>query len=298
MPPVTPVLILAGPTASGKSAAALEIAGNLGGAVVNADSMQVYRDLRVLTARPSARDEVRVPHRLYGHVGRDERYSAGRYAAEAGAVVARLRDEGRVPVVVGGTGLYLRALIEGLSAIPSVPPEAERTAARDWDEDASAMREALIARDPDAARLASTDRQRHVRRAGVLAATGRSLSDWQAERTTGLPGPVRACVLSPPRDALAARIDARAAGMIDEALAEVAALRSGGRVTGPLAGALGVAALSVHLDGEIGRAEALEVLRAETRRYAKRQRTWFRGQTDWPVFGAGADAVAHLSDGP
>ena len=288
-------LILAGPTASGKSAAALALAERVGGAVVNADSMQVYAALRVLTARPGEDEAARAPHHLYGHVAQDERYSAGRYAREAAAAVAASRAAGRVPILVGGTGLYLRAVTQGLSPVPPVPAEAEAQAAQAWEEDPRAMRAGLLARDPDAARLAPTDRQRHVRRAGVLAATGRTLTDWQTQRSVPLPGPFRAAVLSPPREALAARIDARAEAMMNDALAEVAALRAGGPVAGPLAGALGVAALSAHLDGLITRAEALERLRVETRRYAKRQRTWFRGQTDWETFETPQAATAYLA---
>ena len=237
-----PLLILAGPTASGKSAAALALAERLGGAVVNADSMQVYRDLRVLTARPDPADEARAPHALYGHVPAAERYSAGRYVREAATVVAALRAAGRVPILTGGTGLYLRAATRGLSAVPPVPAEAEREAMRSWDADPAAMRALLISRDPAAASLTIGDRQRHVRRAAVLAATGRTLTDWQAERGSPVPGPYRAAVLSPPRDVLNGRIDARAERMLNDALVEVAGLRASGLVAGPIAGALGVSA--------------------------------------------------------
>ena len=293
----TPVLIVAGPTASGKSAVALALAERLGGAVINADSMQVYEGLRVLTARPSPSDEARAPHRLYGHVSRHARCSAGAYARGAGAVIAEVRAQGRVPVLVGGTGLYLRAVTEGLADVPPVPIEVEQAAAARWDADADAMRDMLIAVDPDAARLAPADRQRHVRRASVLAATGRTLSAWQQGRTPAAPGPYRAVVLSPPPDTLAARIDARAEAMMDEALREVAALRATGWPRGGLSGALGLAALAAHLDGSISRSEALERLRAETRRYAKRQRTWFRGQTDWPTVETAEEATLRLVGG-
>ena len=292
-----PVLILAGPTASGKSAAALALAERVGGEVINADSMQVYEGLRVLTARPAPEEAARAPHRLYGHVSRHERHSAGAYARDAGVVIAEVRARGRVPVLVGGTGLYLRAVTEGLAVVPPVPTEAERAAAARWDEDAAAMRDMLIAVDPEAASLAPGDRQRHLRRASVLAATGRTLTAWQAARTPAAPGPFRAAVLSPPRDALAARIDARAAGMIDAALREVAGLRASGWPRGGLSGALGLAALAACLDGALTREAALEALRGQTRRYAKRQRTWFRGQTDWPVFEDAAAAVAYLAGG-
>ena len=293
--PPAPILVLAGPTAGGKSSAALALAEGLGGEVVNADAMQVYEGLRVLTARPTPEDEARAPHRLYGHVGRHERYSAGSYARDAGRVLDEVRGRGRVPILVGGTGLYLRAVTEGLAAIPPVPPEAERVAAARWDEDASAMRDMLIAVDPDAARLAPGDRQRHVRRASLLAATGRTLTAWQADGAAAAPGPFRAAVLSPPREVLTARIDARAEAMMTAALQEVAGLRGTGWPRGGLSGALGLTALAAHLDGALTQGAALDRLRTQTRRYAKRQRTWFRGQTGWPVFETPGEAAAYLA---
>ena len=291
----TPILIVAGPTGAGKSAAALALAEERGGVVINADAMQVYEGLRVLTARPSLEDETRAPHRLYGHVDRHDRCSAGGYARAAGAVIEEVRARGGVPILVGGTGLYLRAVTEGLAPVPPIPREAERAAAARWTEDPQAMRDMLIAVDPDAASLAPRDRQRHLRRASVLAATGRTLSAWQAERAPAAPGPVRAAVLSPPRAVLAARIEERSAGMFDEALREVAGLRATGWPRGGLAGALGLDALAAHLDGRIDRAAATERLAIETRRYAKRQRTWFRGQTDWPTFETAGALAAHLA---
>ena len=291
------ILVLAGPTASGKSDAALVIAERVGGTIINADSMQVYEGLRVLTARPAPEDEACVPHRLYGHVSRHERYSAGAYARAAGAAIGEVRAQGRVPILVGGTGLYLRAVTEGLAPVPAVPAEAERVAAARWDEDASAMRDMLIAVDPDAASLAPRDRQRHLRRASVLAATGRTLTAWQAERAPAAPGPCHAVVLAPPRDALAERIADRSARMFDAALQEVAALRAGGWPRGSLAHALGLGALAAHLGGTLSAEAALDRLTAETRRYAKRQLTWFRGQTDWPVAETPGEAVAILERG-
>ena len=290
-----PVLILAGPTASGKSGAAVTLARAASGEVVNADSMQVYAALPVLTAQPDPPGDV--AHNLYGHVPPAERYSAGRYAREAGAVIAEVRGRGRVPVVVGGTGLYLRALTGGLSAVPPVPELAEADAAAAFSSDPAAARAALIALDPDAAALEPGDRQRHVRRIAVLAATGRTLSDWQAEGDAApVPGPVRAAVLCPPRAALYERIDARAARDFAAATREVAALMADGLPDGPLGRALGVRPIAAMLRSEIGEAEALALMQRDTRRYAKRQMTWLRGQTDWPWSEDADDAVAYLTD--
>ena len=292
------LMILAGPTASGKSDAAERLARRVGGDIVNADAMQVYGALRVLTARPGEGAGAALSH-LYGHVGRDERYSAGRYLAEAGDAVARVRAAGRVPIVAGGTGLYLRALTEGLSAVPEVPAAVEAEAAARFARDPAAARAALIADDPDAGRLAPGDRQRHVRRMAVLAATGRTLSDWQAARAVPpVPGPVRAAVLCPPRPALYARIDARAARDFAAGTEEVRALLAdGGLPDGPLGRALGVRPIAAMLRGEMGEAEALTRMRRDTRRYAKRQMTWLRVRTQWPWFETADAATAYLAAG-
>ena len=299
-----PVLILSGPTASGKSDLALALARRVGGEVVNADSMQVYGALRVLTARPEAPGDV--AHHLYGHVGghveAGTRYSAGRYAEEAAGVIAALRARGRVPVVVGGTGLYLRALTEGLSAGPVVAPAAEARATALFAADPAAARAALVARDPKAAALRPSDTARHVRRMAVLAATGRTLTAWQAAPgAPPVPGPVRGAVLCPPRDALYARIDARAARDFAASAEEVVALMEGGlpggALGGPLGRALGVRPIAAMLRGEVEAAEALAAMQRDTRRYAKRQLTWLRGQTAWPWFEDAERALAYLAAG-
>jgi tRNA dimethylallyltransferase len=285
--PVRAILI-AGPTASGKSALALDLAARLDGVVVNADSMQVYRELRILTARPGPADEARVPHRLYGFVSAADAFSVGRWLDAARAALDAIWADGRLPVVVGGTGLYFRALTHGLAEIPPVP-EALRaeTEARFAGLGEEAFRAELAVGDPAAAaRIAPGDRQRLVRAAEVLAATGTALSDWQARTDPALaPGTWRAAALDPPRDALYARCGARLEAMIgDGALGEVAALSARNLDADlPAMKAVGYRELAAHLRGEIPLAQAISDAQRETRRYAKRQVTWMRGQmADWP----------------
>jgi tRNA dimethylallyltransferase len=279
-------VLIAGPTASGKSALAMALAEAFGGAVINADSMQVYRELRVLTARPAAADEARVPHRLYGHVPIAERYSAGRYMAEARDALVEMRAAGVLPIFTGGTGLYFRVLTDGLSPIPAVPQEIrERCRARLQTVGAAAFFAELAARDPEtAAQLRAGDTQRVLRAASVLEATGRPLRLWQQTQGAPVLAGLRVArfVLSPPREALYARIDARFAAMLDQgALDEVRALASLDP-TLPAARALGVPRLLAHIRGELTREEALAAGQGETRRYAKRQLTWFRRfMRDW-----------------
>jgi tRNA dimethylallyltransferase len=275
-------ILIAGPTASGKSGLALALAERLGGTVINADSMQVYRELSILTARPSAGDEARAPHTLYGHVSGAEAYSAGRYAADAASAIAQAQAGGRVPIVVGGTGLYFKALLEGLSPIPASDPEVRaywRTqAAR---RPALELHALLAERDPEmAARLMPTDPQRIVRALEVLDSTGRSLAQWQC--APGRPvlseaGTLRLLVL-PDRADHGALIDARfdamlAAGALDEVRALLAQGLSGEL---PVMRALGVAPLARHLAGALSQEEAVATAKADTRKYAKRQLTWLR----------------------
>jgi tRNA dimethylallyltransferase len=276
-----PVLI-AGPTASGKSAFALALAERIGGTIINADAMQVYRELRVLTARPSAADESRMPHRLYGHVPGSEAYSAARFAVEAAAAIADAQAVGRVPIVVGGTGLYFKALTEGLSPIPQIPADV-RARWRDAAaaQGAAALHAVLRARDPEmAARLSPTDPQRIVRALEVLEATGLSLARWQ--ETPGEPTvrqeEGRTFVVAPEREEMRARIDARFDAMLAEgAVEEVRALTALGLDDDlPVMRALGVRPLRDLIEGRIGPDEAAEVAKAETRQYAKRQLTWLR----------------------
>jgi tRNA dimethylallyltransferase len=277
-------VLIAGPTASGKSALALELAEKTGGMVVNTDSMQVYRDLRIITARPSPDEEARVPHRLYGHVDAAVNYSAGHWVSDAASMLAEARAQNRLAIFTGGSGLYFKALTRGLSAVPPVPAAIrEAVRARLERNGVEALHTELSTRDPAyAERLKLRDRTRIARALEVIEATGRSLTDWHRD---GLPPPLpsgqfRALFLAPERDALYARIDARFDAMLEAgALDEVA--RLGARQLDPLLPAMkahGVPALLSHLNGEITLQEAAEIGRAHTRHYAKRQFTWFRHQ--------------------
>ncbi|MFZ0810262.1 MAG: tRNA (adenosine(37)-N6)-dimethylallyltransferase MiaA [Bradyrhizobium sp.] len=277
-------VLIAGPTASGKSALALALARKTGGFVINADSMQVYRDLRGLTARPSPDEEAEVPHRLYGHVDAAVNFSAGAWVADAATVLRQARAEKRVPIFVGGSGLYFKALTRGLSAVPPIPAEIrEAVRARLERDGVEALHAELSHRDPvSAERLKPRDRTRIARALEVIEATGRSLSDWHREGLPPLlpPNSFRALFLEPERDALYARIDVRFETMLaNGALEEVERLAA--RNLDPLLPAMkahGVPALIRHLRGEIDLAEASETGRADTRHYAKRQFTWFRHQ--------------------
>ncbi len=279
--PTAPILI-AGPTASGKSAAALALARQLGGVVINADSMQVYSGLRVLTARPSEQDEALVPHKLYGFVPPAEAYSVGRWLGDVADEIDAAHKGKQTPILVGGTGLYFKALLEGLAPVPDVPEQvryywrgqAERLSGAE-------LYDMLAARDPAMAdRLRPQDPQRIVRALEVIDATGRSLSEWQAAPVQSVLDlhDVRAVVVAPEREIIYARCEERFAAMLDGgALDEVAALMAlelDSRL--PAMRALGVAALMAHLRGEIGLEEAATRVKTETRRYAKRQLTWLR----------------------
>ena len=280
------VWLIAGPTASGKSALAVRLAETIGGEIVNADSMQVYRDLEVLTARPSAAETARVPHHLYGVADAADGWSVGRWLEAATAALADIATRGRSAVVVGGTGLYFVALTQGLADIPPVPAAARDAAGERYDQDGeAAVRAMLRDLDPAAeARIAANDRQRLVRALSVAQATGRSLSDWQADTRPAL-SDYRAVVLEPPREALYARCDARFAAMAGRgALEEARALLARGLDPAlPLMKAVGLRELGRHLSGELSLEAAMALGAQETRRYAKRQTTWFRNQTpDWP----------------
>jgi len=277
-------VLIAGPTASGKSALALELAQKTGGVVINADSMQVYRDLRVITARPTPAEEAIVPHRLYGHVDAAVNFSAGAWVNDAALELAEARAQHRLAIVAGGSGLYFKALTHGLSAVPPIAPEIrEGVRARLERDGVEGLHAELMQRDPQSAeRLKPRDRTRIARALEVIEATGRSLTDWHRDGLPPLlpPGSFRALFLEPDRDALYARIDARFEAMLKAgAMEEVAALAA--RELDPLLPAMkahGVPALIRHLKGEITREEAAEVGCADTRHYAKRQFTWFRHQ--------------------
>lgn len=284
MPPsLPPAIVIAGPTASGKSALALAIAREFDGVVINADSMQVYGVLRVLTARPSPEEEAQAPHRLYGVLPPSEVCSAARWRDLAAAEMEATRAAGRLPILCGGTGLYIRAAQEGMSPMPDIPaPIREETRAllRRLGNDEFHRR--LEARDPVmAARLAPGNSQRLARAWEVMEATGRSLADWQAAPPEGaIPARWLTFALTPPREWLYARCDRRFAAMLDQgALDEVRALIDLDLPADvPAMKALGVPELAAHLRGEADLAAAAEAACRATRNYAKRQLTWFRHQ--------------------
>jgi tRNA dimethylallyltransferase len=282
-------VLIAGPTASGKSALALRVAEKIGGVIVNADSMQVYRDLRIITARPAPEEEARAPHRLYGAVDAAENYSTGQWLRDVAHVLAEVKAQGRVPILVGGTGLYFKALSAGLAAVPPIPADIRaRVRARLQSEGAPALHAELARLDPATAqRITRNDRSRVARALEVAMATGRPLSDWHRE---GLPplldaGHAAKVFVTCERAELVRRIEARFAAMLEAgALEEVRALAA--RRLDPLLPAMkahGVPWLIRHLAGELTRAEAAAGAIMDTRRYAKRQLTWFRNQMkDWP----------------
>jgi tRNA dimethylallyltransferase len=271
---------IVGPTGSGKSALALALAEALDGTIVNADSMQVYRELRVLTARPSPAEEALVPHRLYGVLPAAEACSAGRWRALAVAEIEAARVAGRMPILVGGTGLYLSALVEGLAPVPPVPADIRRAVTERLDAiGPEAFHAELARRDPASAALGVRDRQRLVRAAEVLEATGRPLSAWQARQKKPADAPrLRVFCLLPPRDALYRAIDARFQRMVDEgAVEEVRALLALGlSPTLPAMKAVGVVAIAEFLAGRTDLAAMIAAGQQASRRYAKRQYTWFR----------------------
>lgn len=275
-------ILIAGPTASGKSQLAMDLARARDGVIINADSMQVYRELRILTARPSVADEAALPHRLYGHVSGMDDYSVGRWLEDVTAILGDAEAAGRLAVIVGGTGLYFKALLEGLSPIPDIPVEIRGHWRGLGDElSANALYELLRERDPVMAdRLAPSDRQRLVRALEVMDATGKSLAEWQDE--PGAPllrlEDVEAVVVAPEREVLYDRCNRRfdemmEAGGLEEVQALAALELAPDR---PIMRALGVRQLLAVVDGRLARDAALAQAKTETRRYAKRQLTWLR----------------------
>ncbi|SFK89023.1 tRNA dimethylallyltransferase [Methylorubrum salsuginis] len=282
-------VLIAGPTASGKSALGLALARAFDGVVINTDSMQVYSDLRVLTARPSPAEEEQAPHRLYGNVDGAVNFSVGHFQRHAAAILNEADAAGRLPIFVGGTGLYFRALDEGLSDLPEVP-EAIRDAIRTEAEGrpTEALHALLAERDPEsAARLRPSDRMRVMRALEIFAATGRPIGSFHESRQPGPLGgrPLLKFFLAIEREELRRRIDTRFLTMMqDGALDEVAALRA--KSLDPLLPVMrahGVPGLIAHLDGALSLDEAVQRGQGDTRRYAKRQHTWFRHQmgADW-----------------
>lgn len=279
-------VLIAGPTASGKSAAALVLAERIGGVIVNADSMQVYAEPRILTARPSDEDMRAVPHLLYGHVSVREHYSVGRYRADAVTALAEARKMKRVPIFTGGTGMYFGALTEGIAEIPSVPSDVrQRAAARRTELGAENFFAELGARDSDSgAKLRASDTQRTLRAYEVLEATGKPLSYWQTQ--TGKPVlqdmKLAKFVISPNRAELHRRIDARFEAMIAAGAMEEAATLADLDPALPSTKLLGRRELLAARAGEISVAEAITFAQAATRQYAKRQLTWLRNRMkDW-----------------
>jgi tRNA dimethylallyltransferase len=281
-------ILIAGPTASGKSALALQLAEELGGTVINADSMQVYRDLRVITARPSPDEEARVPHRLYGHVDAGVNYSVGAWCRDVRAVLDEARDAGRAPILVGGTGLYFTALTRGLAAVPPIPADIRNEVrfrlARDGV--AAIYAELMTHDEPMALRLMPNDRSRISRALEVVLATGRSLAAWHMEGMPPLIDAAQAAkvFITCEREELKQRIERRFSAMLQAGvLEEVRRLAARGLdPTLPAMKAHGVPWLVRHLAGEITLEEAAAGAVMDTRRYAKRQVTWFRNQLpDW-----------------
>ncbi|HEX8365989.1 MAG TPA: tRNA (adenosine(37)-N6)-dimethylallyltransferase MiaA [Allosphingosinicella sp.] len=283
--------LIAGPTASGKSALALALAERARGTVINADSAQVYRDLRILTARPGPDEEARAPHRLYGTRDGARPCSAADWAADARAEIEAAQARGGLPILAGGTGLYIRTLLDGIAPVPPIDPEirAEVRALR------VAEAVAALTREDPSARLRPTDAARVARALEVVRSTGRPLSEWQRERSGGIGGRVRLVplILLPPRDWLVARCDERFEKMMsEEGVDEVRSLLARNLDPAlPVMRAIGVGEIAAWLRGEISREEALARGRIATRQYAKRQYTWFRRQPppEWPRFEAPLD---------
>lgn len=279
--------LIAGPTASGKSRLAMDMAERTGAVIVNADSQQLYADLRILSARPPHEDELRVPHHLYGVADAADAWSVGRWTRSVTTLLAELVAQGRPALIVGGTGLYFTALTKGLAEIPQVPVEARDAASVLYDtEGEAAFRLRLTTFDPPAAAtIEAGDRQRLIRAYAVAVSTDRSLSDWQAATTPMLaPGTYDRRVIVPDREALYAACDRRVFTMIDNgALDEVRALATRRLSPAlPAMKAVGVREFSAYLAGDLSKAGAITAVQQATRNYAKRQLTWFRNQThDW-----------------
>ena len=294
-----PLVLIAGPTASGKSALAIALAQKIGGVIVNADSAQVYRDLHVLSAAPTDEERRAAEHRLYGVQDGALPCSAADWAALARREVADVHSTGQTPILVGGTGLYLRTFLDGIAPVPAIDPEVRaRVRITALEEN----REKLRSLDPEAAaRLNASDTTRISRALEVILSTGRTLAEWQKQREGGIGGEVelRPLILLPPRKWLYARCDERFAHMIDKgAVSEVEALLDRKLNPNlPVMRAIGVAELSSYLLGSTSLDEAIAAGRQATRRYAKRQYTWFAHQppAEWPRFQEPLD-VERLGD--
>ena len=282
-----PAILIHGPTASGKTKLAIALAKRLDGEIINADAMQCYADLDILTARPDAEENAAAPHHLFGHVDAAARYNAGAWSKDAAAKIAELRGQGKVPIIVGGTGLYLMALTDGLSEIPPIPDEARKQARARVAQDQAAAFADLLARDPAARdRIDPQDRQRTARALEVLIATGRPISSFHGEQAPVLTaGSWVGAALTPPREDLYVRIDARVDKMM-----KLGALEEARRLWErkldpelPAMRAHGMPGFADHFAGRASLADAIERCKRDTRRYAKRQMTWIAHQfTLWP----------------
>jgi tRNA dimethylallyltransferase len=278
------ITLIAGPTASGKSRLAMDMAASTGAVILNADSQQLYADLRMLSARPSQADEAEAEHRLYGVADAAEAWSVGRWTREVLPVLAELVDAGRPALLVGGTGLYFTALTKGLADIPEVPDQVRDAVAAAFDDEGEPLfRRRLAALDPAAAaRIEQGDRQRLTRAMAVAEHTGRALSDWTADTTPLLaPGSWTGLVVEPDRERLYANCDLRVGLMVEQgAVEEVRALMARDLSPDlPAMKAVGVREFAAHLAGETTLDQAIDATRQSTRNYAKRQLTWFRNQT-------------------
>jgi tRNA dimethylallyltransferase len=288
-------LLIAGPTASGKSALALRRAQaeRDGGVIINADALQVYRELRILTARPSEDDEVLAPHRLYGQVSGSEAYSVGRWLADAGVAMEEAWSQGRLPIIVGGTGLYFRALEHGLAEVPPIPQEVRAH----WRGYTGDLHRELAKRDAaSAAKLAPQDRQRLARALEVIDGTAKSLAEWQA---AGAPGPLQGIAserlwLDVDRAAVYRRAEQRFDAMLGNGALREAAGVAHFDPKLPVMRALGLRELLEHLAGNLSEADAIAAAKTATRNYIKRQLTWRRGQMQ----GWTAVPYEHVASGP
>jgi tRNA dimethylallyltransferase len=296
---MTRPILIAGPTASGKSGLALALAERLGGGVINADALQVYANWRVLTARPTVEEEARAPHRLYGHLPATAAYSVGDWLRDIAATLDACRAESLRPIIVGGTGLNFKALTEGLAEIPPIPQEVRARAEVDFEALGLAAFAARLAEaDPESFAVIDARNPARLRRAWeVLAATGEGMATWRARTPAPLIPLANAIpvLLIPDRAALYARSDARFAAMLATGALEEAGAAMSLPPDAPALKALGAADLIAHLRGEITLDEASERASTATRNYAKRQLTWFRNQmTGWPAFPTSEMALAHV----
>lgn len=282
------IWLIGGPTASGKTAISLRLAREIGGEIVNADSIQLYRDLEILSARPAPDELGQAPHHLFGVADAAEAWSVGRWQRAALPLIADIRSRGKSPILVGGTGLYFRSLTHGLAEIPTAAAETRAAVAADFETlGEAAFRDRLAQVDPTAAaRIAPGDRQRLVRAWEVYLTAGQSLSALQTQTSAPLDaGDWRGVAIDPPRAPLYARCDARLAAMIEAGAADEVSALLARRLDPdlPVMKALGLAEIAAWQAGEMSLDAALTAAQQATRRYAKRQATWFRNQTsDWP----------------